>query len=103
MGGDFGISEAPWEVILSPRDHPGGPWEQQDGHEVANDRILVDFELIAGLVYVGFLIPKCIKNVCLLGFFVVAISDSIFDVLEFKIVVFALKVLHKPLFHGHRF
>ena len=58
LGGHFGTSGAPWEVILIPRDHPGGPWEQQDGHEVANDRILVDFGVISGFLYVGFSDPK---------------------------------------------
>ena len=32
-----------WGTILAPRDHPGGPWEQQDGHEVVNNRIFADF------------------------------------------------------------
>ena len=45
---------APWGAILAPRDHPGGPWEQQDGHEVANDKIVVDFGLISGRVFVSF-------------------------------------------------
>ena len=35
-------------------DHPGGPWEQQDGHEVANNRIVVDFGVIPTLVSVSF-------------------------------------------------
>ena len=61
-GSHFGISGAPWEAILAPRDHPGGPWEQQDGHEVANNRIFVDFGVISGPVYVGFSGPKCFKN-----------------------------------------
>ena len=60
LGRDFGISGAPWEAILASRDHPGGPWEQQDGHEVANNRILVDFGLISGPVYVGFWSSKCV-------------------------------------------
>ena len=54
LGSHFGVSEAPWEAILAPRDHPGGPWEQQDGHEVANDRIFVDLGMISGLVSVIF-------------------------------------------------
>ena len=24
---------APWETILATREHPGGPWRQQDGRE----------------------------------------------------------------------
>ena len=54
LGSQFGVSEAPSEAILAPRDHPGGPWEQQDGHEVARHRILVDFGMISGPVYVSF-------------------------------------------------
>ena len=34
---------------MTPRDHPGGPWEHQDGHEFANNRIVVDFEVIFGI------------------------------------------------------
>ena len=55
LGSHFGVSEAHWEAILAPRDHPGGPWEQQDGHEVANDRIWADFGVISGPVSVGVL------------------------------------------------
>jgi hypothetical protein len=54
LGRNFGVSEAAWEAILAPRDHPGGPWEQQDGYEVANNKILVDLGVIFGLVYFGF-------------------------------------------------
>ena len=50
LGSHFGVSEAPWEAILATRDHPGGPWEQQDGHKVARHRILVDFGMISGRV-----------------------------------------------------
>ena len=53
LGGHFSTSETPWDVILTVRDHPGGPWEQQDGHEVANNRMLVDLGVISGLVYVS--------------------------------------------------
>ena len=41
-------------AILAPRDHPGGPWEQQDGREVANNRIFVDFGVIWEPVFVRF-------------------------------------------------
>ena len=57
LGGHFGVSGAPWEAILAPRDHP---WEQQDGHEVANDRILVDLGMISGLVSVSFWDSECV-------------------------------------------
>ena len=54
LGGHFGVTGAPREAILAPRDHPGGPWEQQDGPEVVNNRVLVDFVLVLGLFYVNF-------------------------------------------------
>ena len=54
MGIHFGISGAHWEAILALRDHPGGPWEQQDGHEVARHRIFVDFGMISGPISVSF-------------------------------------------------
>ena len=47
---------------MAPRDNLGGAWEQQDGHEVANNRILVDLGGISGPIYVGFSGPKCLKN-----------------------------------------
>ena len=43
LGSYFGVSGAPWEAIWYLETTPGGPWEQQDGHEVANNRIFVDF------------------------------------------------------------
>ena len=49
--GHLGTSRATWEAILSPRDHPGGPWEQQDGLEVVNIWIVVDLGVIWGPVY----------------------------------------------------
>ena len=69
LGCYFGVSEAPWEAILAPRDHPGGPWEQQEGHEVANNRIFVDFGLISDLVSFSFWNSKCVKNLLILGLF----------------------------------
>ena len=43
FGGHFGISGASWDAIWRPQAHPGGPWEQQDGLEVVNNTIFVDF------------------------------------------------------------
>ena len=68
MGRQFGISGVPWEAILAPGDHPGGPWEQQDGHEVANDRICVDFGMTLGLVCGSFWEPKCLQIRVVFGF-----------------------------------
>ena len=47
---------------MALRDHPRGPWEQQDGYEVVNDRIWVDFGMILGLVYGSFRVSKWIKK-----------------------------------------
>ena len=62
MGGYFRVSGAAWEVILAPRGHPGGPWEQQDGREVANNRIFVDLGVISGPVLCQFEGSKMLKN-----------------------------------------
>ena len=50
----FAFSGGPWEAILAPRDHPGGPWKQQDGHEIANNRTFVDLGVISGIVLCRF-------------------------------------------------
>ena len=76
---------------LAPWDHPGGPWEQQDGHEVARHRILVDFGVISGLVYVSFWVSKCVFLFLCLGLFSVrfsAIFDSMFRRLGLKNLCF---------------
>ena len=64
-----------WNAILAPRDHSGGPWEQQDGHEVVNNTIFVDFGVISGLVYVSFWGSKCVTNRFAFRF----VSRSFFD------------------------
>ena len=61
MDSHFGVSGAPWEAILAPRNYPGGPWEQQDGPEVASNRIFIDLGMISGLLYVSFWNSKYIK------------------------------------------
>ena len=58
LGSHFGISGAPWGAILAPRVHPGGPWEQQGGQEVACHRLWIDFAVISELVYFCFSDPK---------------------------------------------
>ena len=63
LGGDFGISGAPWAAIFATRDLPGGPWEQQDGFEVVNDMTLVDLGLSSGGVYVSSRDSKCFKHI----------------------------------------
>ena len=39
---------ATWGTILAPHKHLGSPWEQQDGHEVVQNRIFKDFGSILG-------------------------------------------------------
>ena len=53
----FGASILAFRVtVFPPREHPSGPpREQQDGLEVVLCRILFDFGLILGLVYISFL------------------------------------------------
>ena len=64
LGGPFWHLGSSLGDSFSLRDHPGGPWEQQDGHEVPNDRILVDDGKISGLVYVSLWWgTKCLKFV----------------------------------------
>ena len=47
MGGSGG-------AILAPRNHAGGPWEQQDGLGMLAYRILLDLGMILGPVYISF-------------------------------------------------
>ena len=107
LGSHFGVSGARWDAMLAPRDHPGGPWEQQDGHEVANNRIFVDLGVISGPVSCSFWCSKCVK----FHFIFRLVSRSSFyrfltriiDVWDFQIVVVAWKVLQNLTFHGSRF
>ena len=50
-GNHFPTSGAPRRTILAPRDHPGGPWEQQAGLEVVVYRILLDWADFGTCVY----------------------------------------------------
>ena len=127
-GFHFRIPGAPWETILALREHlgepfwhfgstsgshfgtwdyAGGPWEQQEGHEVAHHRVFVDLGMISGLVYVGFSGPKCFKYRFIFRFvsmlFVYRFLTRFFDVWDFQIVVFAWNLLHKSFFRGNRF
>ncbi len=62
FGDHFSISGEPWGTILAPQDNPWRPWEQQDGLEVVDNRILVDFGMILGRVYIGFLEFKMLED-----------------------------------------
>ena len=91
-GNNLASREDPGGAILAPRDYPGGPWTQQDGHEVVRNRIFIDFGVIMGPVYISFLISRsltfhlfraCFGLVC--GPFFVLISESKFRRLGLKI------------------
>ena len=69
LGDHFGISGALWGAILAPRDRSGGPWEQQDGLEVVNNRTCVDFGVISGFVYIGFWVKNALQIVLFVGLF----------------------------------
>ena len=97
LGCHFGTSGPHWRI-------PEGPWEQQDGHEVANYRMFVDLGVIPGLVYMGFKMRKkrFIFRLVSRSFFYRFLT-RVFDVWDFKIVVFAWNVLQTSTFHGNRF
>ena len=107
LGSHFDLSGAPWKAILALREHPGGAWGQQDGHEVARHRIFIDVGVISGPVSVSFSGSKCVKHI----FAVRLVSRSFFyrfltrisDVWDFQFFVFAWNVLQKSTFHGNRF
>ena len=62
LGDHFGISGAPWGAILTPRDHAGGPWEQQDGLEMVVHKILFDLGVIFKPVYIRFSRSRSLTN-----------------------------------------
>ena len=61
-------------------DHPGGPWEQQKGFEVVFYRILLDFGVLLGPVYISFLISRKLNLHFVVGLvcgpFFLSISES---------------------------
>ena len=46
---------------MAPWDDLGGPWEQQDGIKMVVYKILFDFELILGPVYISFLTSRSLQ------------------------------------------
>ena len=54
LGEHFNTSGEPSGPILAPRGHFGGQWGQQDGFEMVLYRILIDFGVIVGPVYIYF-------------------------------------------------
>ena len=98
----FSTSGPPWETILAPRDHPGGPWEQQDGHEVVRSRLLIDFGMMLRPILRGFLAPRLEIPICF-GFVPMSFFDRflspIFVAWGSEFQVFAEEVLQKATFH----
>ena len=67
LGDHVGTSGAPRGGILARLDNPGGPWEQQDGFEVVVRKILFDFGVILGPVYINLLLSGNLEFHFLLG------------------------------------
>ena len=88
LGGHFSTSGAPWGTILAPRDHAGGPWEQQDGVEMVVYRILLDFRGDFG---------TCLFGLVSRSFFYRFLNRH-FDAWDFQIEIFAVRVLQNRHF-----
>ena len=93
--------------MLAPRDHPGGPWQQQDGLEMVVYMLLFDFGVILGPVYISFLNSRNLKFDFVFGL----VSRSFFNrflgqnfgTRDFQIEVFAYKILQKSTSPVNRF
>ena len=64
---------------MGPRNHPGGPWEQQDGLEVVIYRILFDFKVILGPVYISFSISRSLTFDLFFGLVSMLFLSSIYE------------------------
>ena len=53
-GGPFWHLGSTLGAILASWDNLGGPWEQQDGHEVVRNTIFIDFGVILGPCILAF-------------------------------------------------
>ena len=51
----FGLSRLPFG---GRQGHPGGPWEQQDGHKVVQNRIFIDLVMIWNPCRLGFRVQE---------------------------------------------
>ena len=56
-------------TILSAWGHPGGPWEQQEGHVGVRSKILSDFGLILGPHFESFLGLDVLDSMFVFGLF----------------------------------
>ena len=93
-------------TILSAWGHPGGPWEQQEGHVGVRSKIFSDFGMILAPHFESFFNPDGLNSVFLFEL----VSRSLFALIFIGIIdswssenkVFAWKVLQKPCFHKNR-
>ena len=93
-------------TILSAWGHPGGPWEQQEGHVGVRSKIFSDFGLILGLHFESFLSSDGLNSVFFWslfpGHFLHRFLNGIIDRWSSENKVFAGKVLQKPCFRKNR-
>ena len=93
-------------TILSAWGHPGGPWEQQEGHVGVRSKIFSDFGLILGPHFESFLSSDGLNSVFFWslfpGHFLHRFLDGIIDRWSSENKVFARKVLQKPCFRKNR-
>ena len=59
---------APWRAILTPREHPAGLWEQQDGHAGSGIRFLTLLEQFWELILEAFWVPRAKFFLCCFEF-----------------------------------
>ena len=93
-------------TILSAWGHPGGPWEQQEGHVGVRNKILIDFGLIFGGHFEKLLGFDGLNSMFVLGLFpghfLHAFSSGMIDSWSSQNKVFVRKVLQKPCFRKNR-
>ena len=93
-------------TILSAWGHPGGPWEQQEGHVGVRSKIFSDFGLILGPHFESFLSSDGLNSVFFWslfpGHFLHRFLNGIIDRWSSENKVFARKVLQKPCFRKNR-
>jgi hypothetical protein len=91
---------------LSAWGHPGGPWEQQEGHVGVRSKIFSDFGLILGPHFESFLSSDGLNSVFFWslfpGHFLHRFSKGIIDRWSSENKVFARKVLQKQCFRKNR-
>ena len=102
----FWVSKTTLGTILSAWGHPGGPWEQQEGHVGVRSKIFSDFGLILGPHFESFLSSDGLNSVFFWslfpGHFLHRFLNGIIDRWSSENKVFARKVLQKPCFRKDR-